>query len=387
MSYVAISFPVTKGTPDSQKTESLKAARKFAKDLGLVPGKDIEVLLIRESTYGVVLPSDVDNEVIMSAKKFGGKVAPFTESDSQAKKSLKEGTWIKLPKAVAGFRHEMHGTTSRNPMEGKVLPGDYFILGIQESNGGAYATLGRVDTLAEIGREGKGRYTYNVDLDILAQTVVKETKTESKTESTKQVAKNESAHDRSNEILDMLLANDPYVIRQDRAAKAKEESQIQENDKEPSFEDMISMSMEAMVGDTKPVVESESEKAEETSEETPAEDNVTSEDATASEDSSETTEDSTSEDDKEESEDLDPETFVEAREILNALEAKGLDVDTMSEEELTSFISQLMEDESKEESDEDKTEKSDDSTDTDKEVEETKAEEAKAESDDAFEVS
>lgn len=132
MSYVAISFPVSKGTPESRKVESLKLAKKFSKELGLVPGKDVQIDLIRESTYGVVLPADVDNAVIKSAKRFGGKVAPFVESDTSARNDIKEGTWINLPKAAAGVRWKMEGTKESDPQEGKILPGDYFVLGIEE---------------------------------------------------------------------------------------------------------------------------------------------------------------------------------------------------------------------------------------------------------------
>lgn len=374
MSYVAISFPVSAGTPKQRKDESLRKATKFSKELGLKPGVDVELTQIREGTYGLVMPSDLDDEVLIKAKRLGGKVSQFVESQEPTV-NINEATWIKLGTAAPGMRFKMNGTQASDPQEGKILPGSYFVLGIDESNGGKFVTLGKVDKLVEIGREGKGRYVYNVDIDLLSKSL--ETPAV-KTESKKINESTSVESDRTDEILDMLLENDPYVKASKKKAEAK--AAKTESEDEPSLEDMVAASMDEVVAPSSDLVESAEsvETSEEKTDETPADNSETSE-----EDSVEDSEKEADEDTKQESEDedVDPELYLEGRAIVEALTEAGYDVDKMSEDELHEAIMKLPEDE------DEATEKSDSKdAEASAPVDEEPEASEKSESDDSFEA-
>lgn len=380
MSYVAITFPISTGTDKQRKNESLRKANQFSKQLGLKPGVDVELTLIREGTYGLVLPSDLDDEVLQKAKKLGGKVSSFVES-ATPKAKINEGSWIKLDKAAPGIRFMMTGTSASNPQEGKILPGSYYVLGIEESNGGRYATLGKVDKLHEIGRDGKGRYTYNIDLDTLSAVistpaVKQESKTlkESKNEDATEIEEND---DRSQQILDMLLENDPGIHKVKQKEAKLEAAKKAGETVDLSIEDLVAISMQEVTGETPVIVES-----------TEAAETTTEEDNASEENAEDTTEEETSKDEvkaEAETDEIDPDLYLESRQIVQALEEAGHDVEKMTENELTDAILALSKDEETQTSE--TTQKSEDVIASTEDSEEDKTDTVAGEdSDEAFET-
>jgi len=383
MSYVAITFPISTGTDKQRKNESLRKANQFSKQLGLKPGVDVELTLIREGTYGLVLPSDLDDEVLQKAKKLGGKVSSFVES-ATPKAKINEGTWVKLGKAAPGIRFMMKGTSASNPQEGKILPGSYYVLGIEESNGGTYATLGKVDKLHEIGRDGKGRYTYNIDLATLSAVletpaVKQESKTlkESKNEDTTEIDEND---DRSQQILDLLLENDPGIQKVKQKEAKLEEAKKAGETVDLSIEDLVAISMQEVTGETPVIVESTEavETADEDSKEDSTSEDTESEEETAKEDEVPADEVKA----EAEVDEIDPDLYLESRQIVQALEEAGHDVEKMSEDELAEAILALSKDDETE-----TTEKSEDVIASTENSEEEKTDTVAGEdSDEAFET-
>lgn len=373
MSYVAISFPVA-GQSITKKQESLKRAQKFAKEIGL-DNSDISV--IREGVYGCIVSDDIDDAVLGVAKKHNAKILPFVEADT-SDVNVNEGQWLVLESATAGIRFEMAGTNPSNPVEGKILPGKYFVLGLQESNGGQHATLGRVDRLADLGK-GNGKYVYNVDISLLKAAMATSAKTESQkaTKKAEKKEKNESAHIRSDVILDMLLENDPYILAENKKNGVKEqEKALEETEKkdsptgEPTLEELIqeavNLSPETKDDSSKNLTES----AENTE--------IAEENATETEVSEE-----------EEDGEFDPEVYAESRKVIAALEEAGIDIDSLTEDELDEALATLFgesEDESEassKETAEDTKEETTEAPDASEKPEETKEEST---DDDAFEV-
>lgn len=382
MSFVAISFPVSNGPVTQRKNESLRRAKKFAASINAADALDLAV--IREGVYGYVVPSDVDDLVLSAASKHGAKILPFTESEEAP---VEEGKWITLESAAMGVRFNMRGTTPTDPVEGKILPGKYFVLGLQESNGGKYATLGRVDRLAEIGRStGPGRYTYNVDINLLREALAKaEVKTESQ-KSTK--AAKVEAQDRTDEILEMLLENDPHLLAYNKREAAKAAGGAV--NEEPTLEQLVE---ESMNGSSSTEVDTSAFENEVGTVEAPAasteETTELVESETTETEATEPAKEAESEDEDEEG--YDPELFAECRAAMAALEEAGFDVDTMTEAELDEALSALYaEGDSGEESGEDVTEeKAEDAEKSEDAPAEETAEdktEAAAEPDDAFEA-
>lgn len=242
MSYVAATFP------SNSKIDSFGRAKKFAARVGL---EESDISAIRNGVYGCILPSDISDSVIREIAAAGGKVIPFVESHTAV---VEEGKWIQLEKAVVGTRFEMAGTSPIRQDDGRILPDKFYVLGIQESEGGVFATLGRVDRLGDIGRKsGPGRYIYNVPLDSLREAVmVSSTEVASPVKSsddttgdTQTVATNES--DRSMEILDMLLENDEFLARDRRKAQLKAGASVEAAKAEPNI---LSDMMEVAAGES-----------------------------------------------------------------------------------------------------------------------------------------
>lgn len=367
MSFVAISFPVSSGPLAQRKNESLRRAKKFAKELG---DDGAEMVTIKEGVYGFVVPSDVEREVLAVAKKHDARIIPFHESEESP---VKEGTWIALESAAMGVRFEMSGTKASNAVEGKVLPGKYFVLGIEESNGGVYATLGKVAHLGEIGRQGAGRYVYNVDLNILRESLAAETKAPIK-ESVKKGAKEES-HDRTDEILEMLLENDPYIL----AENARNRKGLVESD-ELTLEEMVNAEQfgqpkeddkiedgEVVEDDTTEVVADE-EVSDGGEIDLTGEDNKTDmvesdelallgggRDILEAEEAPKKLPTVPAPKDEDElDEGFDADTFAEIRDIETALVAAGHDIGKMSEAELEEAIAKLSEANDKEDAEDSK---------------------------------
>ncbi len=338
MNYVAISFPVTTGPTAKRKNESLRLAKKFAASLG---ADDSEITSIREGVYGFVVSSDVDAAVLTAAGKLGGRVTQFVESEVP---QVKEGTWVSLSKAALGIRFSMAGTTASNPEEGRILPGKYYVLGISESNGGTFATLGRVDRLEEIGRaNGPGRYTYNVDLTALRESLAKPDVEKAPAAA----AETKAERDRSDEILDMLLENDPHVQAEDRASKSKKaltEARTVKNtseDDEPSLEDMINAEgnqPKTGAGESQPEGDALVESEDTTEDTAPAEASSVETVLPGEDTSTEETKEETDELDEE----MDPELFAMTRDIAEALQEQGIDIDSLSDEQLDEAIAELM---------------------------------------------
>lgn len=298
MDLLTLSFPSQADTLAKRKFESRANAGKFIKALGL--DNELEVTQIKEGVFGCTIPGDTSDDILVEAKKFGGKVQPFVESVAV---EVKEGTWISLREAAAGMQFTMKGTEASNPREGSVRPGKYFVLGIEESNGGKYATLGRVDQLSEIGRSsGLGKYVYNVDLSILSAAV----DVSAKNESVKPQKESVIPQDRSLEVLDMLLENDPYVLAENARNK-------QTKSEEPTLEELLNIGTEMSSQDLK-----ESKKdGKKVIAESKAENEIADEG-------------------------MDPELFIESRTLVAALEEAGYDVDAMTDQEFDEAVDTLL---------------------------------------------
>jgi hypothetical protein len=90
-----------------------------------------------------------------------------TSAKTQAR-GLGEGVWIDVPQKVEAYRVEMSGTQPiGKPTVGKLHPGKYFVLGVQETRDGPVVTLGRTDKLSDIGSKEEGKYVFNVDGNVL----------------------------------------------------------------------------------------------------------------------------------------------------------------------------------------------------------------------------
>lgn len=380
MSYVAVTFPA-KGS----KSESLASAKKFAKKIGL---EESDVSSIRRGVYGCILPSDVSSIVLTEASKLGGKVVPFVESKSV----VEEGKWLTLNKAVAGTRFEMSGTTPVAQADGRIMPDKFYVLGIQESEGGVYATLGRVDKLIEIGRKsGPGRYIYNVPLDVLRESIlsdsdsvadeVKSTDGDTSAETT-----NESTEqDRSMEILDMLLENDQFVARDNRKADLKKRAAQERSAKDSviveSEEDLLASLVEESIknpqkvdysaeelANYKPLTEGSAPVTEgasdelgddgaglldvllgqvnenhddtDTTDEPVVDQQETQVAATEDVEEEEADKEEATDDDAEE--EMDPEVYESVRGIIDAMVEAGIDVDSLDDEQLEEAVNDFM---------------------------------------------
>lgn len=298
MQLIALSFPSTAATLTKRKNESKASAESFLAELSLQG--ELEVTELKEGVFGCVLPEDVEDAVISRAAKFGAKIIPYQEAEQP---QIQEGTWISLKDRAAGVRFSMRGTEATEPVEGDIKPGKYFVLGIEESNGGTYATLGRVDKLSEIGRSGgPGKFVYNVDLQVLASALDTEAKVE-----TSKPAKNESTvpQDRSLEILDMLLENDPLVLAEARRSG----SNTQEAD--VTLDELLNISDAPAGGDQ--IQESKSlQESADKAEKEPLD------------------------------EGMDPDVFLESRAIVSAMEAAGYDLDAMSDKEFDEAVEKFL---------------------------------------------
>lgn len=390
MSFVALAFPVTDGPVAGRKNESLRRAKKFVKDVR----ENFEVTLIREGTYGFIVPNDANRNVFVEAGKVGAKVVPFTETKLSP---VKEGQWVELGQEALGVRFEMKGTKAVNPVEGRVLPGKYFVLGIKEANGGMYATLGRVDKLVEIGT-GLGKFTYNVDIENLRESLaVAEVKAESTKAKTKKPAIVESKDeyvDETDAILEMLLENDPGVLAEQAKNERREDvkRKIVETDTSgveteqdifeslladstlPKISDMLTESdddteAEEVDGevtedkatnepswDENSLLESllssesdeDAEQVTEVADEPAAEqdaDPVVEDEADTAE-AAEVVEEPAKEEDEsavEESDDLDPEQYLAMQDMVALMEEAGYDLDKMTEDEIAAVIDSMTE--------------------------------------------
>ena len=151
--------------PRQTVAESYEAAKKFVESINL----DVNDLHINEETWGIVVPSDTQAEFLEHAGNLGGKVFLLEEEQQP---QVEEKTWIEVHEAVVGARFEMNGSQPVGKQEGRVLPGRYYVMGMQESDGSTFVTLARVDNVAELGqRTGPGRYVYAVDADTLGEAV------------------------------------------------------------------------------------------------------------------------------------------------------------------------------------------------------------------------
>ena len=151
--------------PRQTVAESYEAAKKFVESINL----DVNDLHISEETWGIVVPSDTQAEFLEHAGNLGGKVFLLEEEHQP---QFEEKTWIEVHEAVVGARFEMNGSQPVGKQEGRVLPGRYYVMGMQESDGSTFVTLARVDNVAELGkRTGPGRYVYAVDADTLGEAV------------------------------------------------------------------------------------------------------------------------------------------------------------------------------------------------------------------------
>lgn len=151
--------------PRQTVAESYEAAKKFVESINL----DVNDLHINEETWGIVVPSDTQAEFLEHAGNLGGKVFLLEEEQQP---QVEEKTWIEVHEAVVGARFEMNGSQPVGKQEGRVLPGRYYVMGMQESDGSTFVTLARVDNVAELGkRNGPGRYVYAVDADTLGEAV------------------------------------------------------------------------------------------------------------------------------------------------------------------------------------------------------------------------
>jgi hypothetical protein len=275
MTNVAITFP------RKSIAESYEAAKSFVTQINL----DVDDLrVIDENVWGLIVPGDTQTQFLEHASKLGGRINLLSEDEDDTF-DIEEGKWIEVGEAVEGARFEMDGTTPHNKQEGKILPGKYFTMGIQESNGSTFVTLARVDNVGELGRKtGPGRYVYAVDSEALKEGItcrkdsgykgsgykgtssmpaaskkatkkskgsvsIGETPSIAKKLPT-QVKKVESA--RSDFILDMLLENDPGILKERAAEEAKQlrliesrralaTSKINESECEPTLEELLNM--------------------------------------------------------------------------------------------------------------------------------------------------
>lgn len=375
MSYVAVTFPAS-GT--NKSAESLAKAKKFAKKVGL---EESDVSSIRAGVYGCILPSDVSSIVLNEVAKHGGKVLPFVESKSV----VEEGKWVTVKKAVAGTRFEMSGTTAIGQADGRIMPDKFYVLGIQESDGGVFATLGRVDKLFEIGRKnGPGRYIYNVPLDLLRESLQEEVELPEEVKSTDvassgtQSQTNES--DRSLEILDMLLENDQFLAREQRNAKMLKQKESESDKVLVETEDSLLNSLveesinnptkvdysDEELANYKPLAEVDISSAVDDlndgsellgsllgsfnenhdDQDTLAENTGVNLDKAPMDEPEEVDEptdgDQDAATDLGEEEELDPEVYESARGIIDAMVEAGIDIDSMDDDQLEEAVNEFM---------------------------------------------
>jgi hypothetical protein len=193
--YVSVVFPSANPIRESRLRDSYEMAKDFAR----LNNIEEEIVKVSSDAYGFVMSADIPYALRGKVTSYGGRFVKFNESShsgknakpsfiSQAKVASKsddegshfssgpkskskanqygssdkktfgkimEHSWLKLEHPMEAYKLEMFGTTVKKSTKGQIVPGDYFVLGIDESNG--IATLSSTKGVSEV--------LFNIDLE------------------------------------------------------------------------------------------------------------------------------------------------------------------------------------------------------------------------------